>query len=110
MRSFLACLLLCATSFPLDAGEQPPEIVLFLSDDHGALDTSIAGDPLAPTPHLERIARDGMTLTHVFAASPSCAPSRAALLTGLMPTRNGAMFNHQPPRSDVKTPKDWIIR
>ncbi len=57
MRSFLACLLLCATSFPLDAGEQPPEIVLFLSDDHGALDTSITGDPLAPTPHLEDLPR-----------------------------------------------------
>jgi uncharacterized sulfatase len=49
-----------------------------------------------------RLADAGISFSHAFAASPSCAPSRAALLTGLMPNRNGAMLNHQPPREDVK--------
>jgi N-sulfoglucosamine sulfohydrolase len=49
-----------------------------------------------------RLAEAGMTFTHAFAVSPSCAPSRAAFLTGLMPMRNGAMLNHQPPRAEVK--------
>ena len=84
------------------ANKQRPNLVLFISDDLGYLDTSLAGSTTIRTPNLSRIAHDGMTFTHAFAASPSCAPSRAALLTGLMPNRNGAMLNHQPPREDVK--------
>jgi uncharacterized sulfatase len=79
-----------------------PNIVVFIADDHGYADSSVAGSKQFCTPALERLAQDGITLTHAFAASPSCAPSRAAFLTGLMPTRNGSLLNHQPPRADVK--------
>ena len=57
-----------------------------------------------PTPNMERIARAGMTFSSAFVASPSCAPSRAALLTGLDPMRNGAMLNHTRPN---KADKLW---
>ncbi len=100
----LICALFALTVFvgSADAAPERPNVVLFLSDDHSFLDTGIAGADDLRTPNLDRIARDGMTLTHAFAASPACAPSRAAILTGLMPMRNGAMLNHQPPRMDVK--------
>jgi N-sulfoglucosamine sulfohydrolase len=78
-----------------------PNLVVFLSDDHGYLDSSAAGAPDVATPNMERLMRDGMTFTHACAISPSCAPSRAALLTGLTPLNNGSMFNHQPPRAEV---------
>ena len=88
---------------PLVAAESSkPNLVVFIADDHGYLDSSVAGAKELPTPAFARLARDGMILTHAFAASPSCAPSRAALLTGQMPMRNGSMLNHQPPRPDVK--------
>ena len=45
----------------------------------------------------------GLTLTHAFVASPSCAPSRAAMLTGLMPARNGAEGNHTDPRESARS-------
>ena len=81
-----------------------PNIVLFLADDLSWSDCSIYGQAAIPTPNMERVAKDGATFTHAFVASPSCAPSRAALLTGLDPARNGAMFNHTLPD---KTHKRW---
>jgi uncharacterized sulfatase len=49
-----------------------------------------------------RLGQNGMTFTHCFVASPSCAPSRAAMLTGLMPARNSAEANHTKPRGELK--------
>lgn len=85
-----------------------PHIVLFLSDDHGRLDSTVYGARDLRTPHMERLARDGMTFSHAFAASPSCAPSRATMLTGLMPGRHGAHENHAAPRADVKKLPAWL--
>ena len=74
-----------------------PNIVLFLADDLSWSDCSIHGQAGIATPNMQRLAGAGLTFSHAFVASPSCAPSRAALLTGLMPGRNGAMFNHTLP-------------
>jgi uncharacterized sulfatase len=82
--------------------EARPNIVLFLADDLDWADCSINGGREIRTPNMERVARDGMTFSHAFVASPSCAPSRAALLTGLNCARNGAMFNHQDPHPQIK--------
>lgn len=100
-RAALLVLLLCACTVPT-AAESRPNLVLFLADDLSWADCSVYGNGEIRTPNVERLARDGLTFTHAFVASPSCAPSRAALLTGLDPARSGAMFNHQPPRADVK--------
>jgi N-sulfoglucosamine sulfohydrolase len=76
----------------------PPNLVIFLADDLSRNDCSIYNPASGiRTPNMERVAREGMTFTHAFVASPSCAPSRGALLTGLSPIRNGAMFNHTVP-------------
>ena len=82
---------------------RPPDIVVFISDDHGLLDSSVYGSTEVKTPSMDRLARAGLTFDRAFVASPSCAPSRAALLTGLMPARNGAQANHTRPRPDVRT-------
>ncbi|MFN0078352.1 MAG: sulfatase [Prosthecobacter sp.] len=79
----------------------PPSLVVFLSDDHGQLDSTPYGSKEVRTPNMQRLADAGMTFTHAFIASPSCAPSRAAMLTGLMPARNGAENNHTFKRDDV---------
>ena len=79
-----------------------PNLVIFLADDMGQLDTSVYGAKDVRTPNMQRLAEEGLTFTQAFVASPSCAPSRAALLTGLMPARNGAEANHSRPRAELK--------
>jgi arylsulfatase A-like enzyme len=78
-----------------------PTIVVFLSDDHGQLDSTPYGATDVRTPNMQRLADAGMTFTHAFVASPACAPSRAAQLTGLMPARNGAEANHSYKKEGV---------
>lgn len=80
----------------------PPNIVVFISDDHTLRDSSVYGSKDIQTPHMDKLAAAGLTFNLAFAPSPSCAPSRAAMLTGLMPVRNGAEPNHAQPRADIK--------
>jgi len=84
------------------ANEVPPNIVLFIADDLGWADCSVNGGRDIATPNMERLAKDGMTFSHAFVDSPSCAPSRAALLTGLHGARSGSMFNHSKPLPEIK--------
>ncbi len=85
-----------------------PDFVVFISDDHGQLDSTPYGARDVRTPNMQRLADAGMTFTHAFIASPSCAPSRAAMLTGRMPARNGAEDNHTFKRDDVTSLPDAL--
>ena len=66
-----------------------PNIVLILADDLGYGDLASYGHWAIETPHLDRLAGQGVRLTSFYAASPLCSPSRASLLTGRMPYRTG---------------------
>ncbi len=81
---------------------RPPNIVFFIADDLGWADCPINGGRDARMPNLDRLAAQGITFSHAFVASSSCAPSRAALLTGLDPIHNGAMLNHARPAKSLK--------
>jgi len=97
---WLCLLVLAATGSA--AAPARPDIVFFISDDLGKLDSEPYGGGGIRTPHLRALAAAGLTFDRAYVASPSCAPSRAALLTGLMPARNGAIANHARPRADVR--------
>ena len=60
-----------------------PNIILFLADDLSYWDMSCFGQKEFSTPNVDRLAREGMTFSNAYAASPECAPSRGGLLTGL---------------------------
>ncbi|MEM9830913.1 MAG: sulfatase [Bacteroidota bacterium] len=85
-------------SFSTVRGQSKPNIIIYLTDDQSQADASVYGASNLLTPQLERLSDIGMTFENAFIASPACAPSRAALLTGLMPARNGAEANHTYPR------------
>lgn len=102
IRRILVCFLMLASLRLSAADTTRPNIVVFISDDHSLLDSTVYGSKDIKTPNMQRLAAAGLTFNRAFVASPSCAPSRAALLTGLMPVRNGAEANHSKPRAEIK--------
>jgi N-sulfoglucosamine sulfohydrolase len=92
---------LCLADGSFAADVARPNMVVFLADDLSQLDTAPYGETIIRTPNMQRLANGGMTFTRAYVASPSCAPSRGALLTGLMPARNGAEANHSKPRPEL---------
>ena len=69
------------------AAAPPPNIVFILCDDLGINDLHCYGRADHRTPHLDRLATQGMRFTSAYAAQPICSPSRAAILTGKAPAR-----------------------
>lgn len=67
------------------------------------LDSEPYGAADIRTPHMARLAADGMKFTHAFIASPACGPSRTAMLTGLWSARNGAEPNHKAKNPEVRS-------
>jgi uncharacterized sulfatase len=78
-------------------------MLLILADDMTYTDLGCFGNREVRTPHLDRLARQGMKLTRCFSPAPMCAPARTALYTGLFPVRNGAHPNHSRVRPGVKS-------
>ncbi|MCA9070243.1 MAG: sulfatase-like hydrolase/transferase, partial [Planctomycetaceae bacterium] len=91
MRTHLLILGLLVTSTTNAANR--PNILYIMSDDHAAHAISAYGGRLAkvaPTPNIDRLAREGAILTNVFCTNSICSPSRACVLTGQYDHVNGA--------------------
>jgi arylsulfatase A-like enzyme len=75
-------------------GDVPlPNIVFILADDLGYADTGVYGSRQIPTPHIDRLASDGVLFTSAYVTAASCSPSRAGLLTGRYQQRFGFEYN-----------------
>jgi arylsulfatase A-like enzyme len=84
----LSSLLLAAPSL-LAATPRLPNVVVILSDDQGYGDAGFNGGGQIPTPNLDRLAAGGVVFTSGYVTFPTCAPSRAGLITGRYPQRFG---------------------
>lgn len=71
----------------LASASQQPNIVLIYMDDLGWKDIGCAGSEFYKTPHIDRLAAQGIRFTRAYAAAPLCAPSRGAVITGKFPGR-----------------------
>jgi len=108
-RSFLAGLGSAAamTAFgcaPSETGDDAgparprPNIVFLWSDDHSVPDLGCYGNPVVQTPHLDRLATQGVRFDRAYVATPQCSPSRASVLTGQSPHTTGTSRLHAPLR------------
>ena len=84
----LSLLLFAAATSLLHAADQPNVIIIY-ADDLGWGDLGCYGAPAVRTPHLDRMAAEGMRFTDFYSAAEVCTPSRAALLTARYPIRSG---------------------
>ena len=78
-----------ATTSNALSNNQSPNFVVIFTDDLGYGDLSCFGNPTIKTPHLDRMATEGQKWTQFYVADPVCTPSRAGLMTGRYPIRNG---------------------
>jgi len=69
--------------------QEKPNVVFILADDMGWGDTGCYGHPYIKTPNIDKLARDGTLFTSFYVNGPTCAPSRAGIMTGRFPARLG---------------------
>lgn len=86
---------------PSRGPDRQPNIVLIVADDLGWNDLTVNGGGVAggtvPTPHIDSIAKQGVQFVSGYSANGTCAPSRAAIMSGRYPTRFGFEFTPTPP-------------
>lgn len=108
LKSVLAFILSITGTQSLLAADKP-NIVAIIADDHGVYHSTVYGSKEQRTPHMQSLADEGMTFSRAYVASPACAPSRHALMSGLMPYKNGVVGNHE--NSNYKlTPSEGLIQ
>jgi arylsulfatase A-like enzyme len=71
------------------ASERRANVVLIMTDNHGAWTLGCYGNPDIKTPHIDRLAKEGVRFTEAFSSNAVCSPTRATYLTGLLPSQHG---------------------
>jgi arylsulfatase A-like enzyme len=73
----------------LAAAAERPNVLLIMTDNHGAWTLGCYGNSDIRTPHIDRLATEGLLFTRAFASNAVCSPTRATYLTGLLPSQHG---------------------
>jgi arylsulfatase A-like enzyme len=89
MKAIIPAIILGLLGGAAAAADPKPNILLIVSDDHGYADVGFQGCKDIPTPHLDRLASEGMHCTRGYASHPYCSPTRAGLMTGRYQHRFG---------------------
>src|SRR5215510_5754399 len=88
-----ASLLAAAAAAPADTKPARPNILFVFTDDHASHAIGAYGSKINKTPHIDRLAKEGMLFRNCFCTNSICAPSRAVILTGKHSHLNGVIDN-----------------
>jgi arylsulfatase A-like enzyme len=91
-RGLKACALALLASLALAASTvaaRPPNFVFILTDNQGAWSLGCYGNKDIQTPHIDKLAAEGIRFTRALSSNPVCSPTRATFLTGLIPSQHG---------------------
>ena len=83
-------------AFYREGAEDKPNVLFIAIDDMNDWVGCLGGHPDVETPNLDRLADRGVVFTNAFCSAPACNPSRASLLTGILPSTSGVYHNNQP--------------
>jgi len=100
---FVLIIFLIGTSACMEKPAERPNLVFILADDLTKRDLGCFGSPNAISPHIDKLASEGMRFESCFSAVAMCAPLRMQLYTGLHPVRSGAWPNHSKVKPDVRS-------
>jgi arylsulfatase A-like enzyme len=106
MKTTLVLAVILTASAALNAAEAPRPNILFLIADDLATRLGCYGDPAAVTPHIDRLAREGVVFKHAYAQGAVCTPSRTSLMLGL--NNKHAKANHFIQHPDTMTMGRWF--
>ena len=79
-----------------------PNVVFFFIDDMGWTDLGFMGSKYYESPHIDKLAEEGMVFMNAYAAAPNCAPSRACLMSGQYSPRHGVYTVSNSDRGSAK--------
>ena len=100
------CLLVLLAAVPAHSVPTPLNVVFILTDNQPASILGAYGNTDVRTPHIDQLAAKGMRFTRAMAVNGMCSPTRATLMTGLIPSRHG-IHNWLDDRMLDKWPKEW---
>lgn len=95
-KAVMAVFTILLTFQLLQAQEEKPNIIVFIADDVGWNDLGCYGNAAVQTPHIDRMASEGIRFTNVYLTSSSCSPSRTSILSGRYPHNTGSAELHTP--------------
>jgi arylsulfatase len=112
MRSSIALALLplaaCAGGDRAASFSRPPNVIFILADDLGYGDLGCYGQEKIRTPHIDRLAAEGMRFTQFYSGNAVCAPSRSCLMTGKHPGHASIRNNGNPPERGAQRIPDYF--
>lgn len=107
LRHGLIALALVLSSVVLQAAR--PNFIIIFTDDQGYEDLGCFGSPLIKTPEIDKMAAEGARFSSFYSANAICSASRAALLTGRYPSRNGVFHVYYPGVNKGLNPEEVTI-
>lgn len=91
-----------------NAASEKPNVMIVIGDDMTWRDCGPYGSKEVKTPHMDRLAAEGMRFDRMFTATAMCAPTRQQLYTGMFPVRNGAYPNHSGVYDGVRSVAHYL--